>query len=88
MDLRVIRPSVCDVRLHSCWVSVGAREPNSHYHFFVQARPAIIMITMVIRTRPAAIMRMVMIIRFRSAGFLLFIMISQDRCILIFLNDS
>ena len=39
MDVRVILPSVCDVCLHSCWVSVGAREPNCHYHFFVQARP-------------------------------------------------
>ena len=62
MDLRVIHPSVCDVRLHSCWVSVGAREPTSHYHFFVQARAAIMMITMVIQTRPTAIMMTVMVI--------------------------
>ena len=62
MDLRVILPSCCDVCLHSCWVSVGAREPDRHYHFFVQAGPAIMMMTMVIQTRPAAIMMMVMMI--------------------------
>ena len=33
LDLRVILPSVCDVCLRFCWVSVGARKPHSRLPF-------------------------------------------------------
>ena len=44
----LILPSVCDVCLQFCSVSVGARKQNCHYHLFIQTRPATrMMITMV-----------------------------------------
>mgnify|MGYP002805421811 CR=1 FL=1 len=39
----LILPCVCDVCLQFCWVSVGARKRNCHYHLFIQTRPATIM---------------------------------------------
>ena len=44
----LILPCVCDVCLQFCWVSVGARKQNCHYHLFIQTRPATIMMIMMI----------------------------------------
>ena len=55
----LILPCVCDVCLQFCWVSVGARKQNCHYHLFIQTRPAtrmmIMMITMVAVMVPAQV---------------------------------
>ena len=60
VDVIVILPSVCDVCLHVCWVSLGARKPNCHYHFFIQTRPAMIMsMTMMITMVPVMVSAMV-----------------------------
>ena len=44
----LILPCFCDVGLQICWVSVGARKQNCHYHLFIQTRPATIMMIMMI----------------------------------------